>query len=92
MGVVLSVDFTTVKGKVVDYALVLRLTCAKEEQETIRVYDSAHGFNEMHRYARGAGKQTGVHVHRGTLGEGMSAAIAQIETSYAAMIEGWRGR
>lgn len=89
---VLLVDFTTVKGKVVDYTLILLLGWEEEERETVRVYDSSHGFNEMHRYARDVGKQTGARVHRGTLGEGMNAAIAQIEASYAAMIEGWRGR
>jgi hypothetical protein len=52
--------------------------------------DSAHGFNEMYRYTYAAGKQKGTEVHSGTLGEGMRAAIADIEDSYLAMIEGWR--
>lgn len=89
LGAVLSVAYTTVKGEVVDYSLVLLLN-EVDGLKTIRVYDCAHGFNEMHRYGREIGKQPGVQVHRGTLGEGMNAAIEAIEVSYVAMIEGWR--
>jgi hypothetical protein len=38
--------------------------------ETVRVYDAAHGFNEMHRYTSHGGKQAGVPFYRGTLGDG----------------------
>jgi hypothetical protein len=89
LGVVLSVDYKTVRGKVVDYTLVLLLK-EIDGVKTIRVYDSAHGFNEMHRYGRKAGKHEGVPVHPGTLAEGMNAAMADIEASFAAMIEGWK--
>lgn len=84
------VDFTTVRGEVVDYTIVLLLPTA-EGMETIRVYDSAHGFNEMHRYTREGGKQKGTEFHSGTLGEGMRAAIKHVEDAYLQMIEGWRG-
>lgn len=50
-GAVIWVDFTTVRGKVVDYTVVL-FRESDVGLETIRVYDSAHGFNEMHRYTR----------------------------------------
>jgi hypothetical protein len=90
-GVTLSVDFTTVRGEVVDYAIVLRLATG-DGVETIRVYDGAHGYNEMHRYTRGGDKQTGTRFHSGTLGEGMRAAIEDVEDAYRAMIEGWKGR
>jgi hypothetical protein len=90
LGVVLFVDYTTLKGEVVDYSLALLLK-EVDGVKTIRVYDGAHGFNEMHRYGQATGRQRGVQVHRGTLGEGMNAAIATIEASYVAMIEGWRG-
>lgn len=89
LGAVLSVDYTTVKGEVVDYSLVLQLK-EGDGVKTIRVYDGAHGFNEMHRYGQEIGKGQGILVHRGTLGEGMNAAIETIEASYVAMIEGWR--
>ena len=58
--------------------------------ETIRVYDGAHGHNEMHRYKQSGGKQPGEPFHAGTLGEGMRAAIAEIERGYGGMIEGWK--
>jgi hypothetical protein len=89
LGAKLLVDFTTVRGKVVDYVIVLILSSAGGV-ETIRVYDGAHGFNEMHRYTRAGGKQDGEEFHSGTLGEGMRTAIQAIEAGYRQMIEGWR--
>jgi hypothetical protein len=59
---------------------------------TIRVYDGAHGYNEMHRYTREGGKLTGVMFHSGTLGDGYNAAIENIERGHLKMIEGWEGR
>jgi hypothetical protein len=46
----------------------------------------------MHRYTRSAGKQPGTPLHRGTLGDGMRAAIAEIKSGYREMIEGWQGQ
>jgi hypothetical protein len=46
----------------------------------------------MHRYTRSAGKQSGTPLHRGTLGDGMRAAIAEIKSGYREMIEGWQGQ
>lgn len=89
LGVVMQVDFKTRRGTVIDYAIVLVVPIAGG-LETIRVYDSAHGFNEMHRYTRVGGKQNGTEFHGGTLGEGMRAAIKEIKESYLTMIEGWR--
>jgi hypothetical protein len=89
LGAKLSVDYKTVRGVVVDYAIVLLLWTG-DRAETIRLYDSAHGFNEMHRYTRSGGKQSGTEFHSGTLGEGMLAAIADIEDGYRMMVEGWR--
>jgi hypothetical protein len=60
-----------------------------EGTATVRLYDSAHGHNEMHRYTRSKGKQPGTPFHGGTLGDGMRAAIDEIERSYREMIEGW---
>jgi transposase-like protein len=37
-------------------------------------------------------KQPGTPLHRGTLGNGRRAAIAEIKSSYREMIEGWRGQ
>lgn len=89
LGAVLSVDYATVRGEVVDYSLVLLLTDV-DGVKTIRIYNGSHGINEMHRYTRSVGKQNGVVFSHGTLGEGMNAAVATVERSYVAMIEGWR--
>ena len=73
----------------VEYRVVLLLD-ASLGTETIRVYDCAHGFNEMHRYTRLGGKQTGKSFHSGTFGEGMRTAIKDTKDGYVKMIEGWR--
>jgi hypothetical protein len=90
-GATLWVDFTTERGKLVDYTVALFLV-SSGATETIRVYDGAHGYNEMHRYSRDGGKQTGTLFHSGSLSQGMQAAIAEIEKGCVEMIEGWRRR
>jgi len=91
LGVRLWVEFTSVGREVTDYAVVLMLRSG-QATETVRVYDGAHGHNEMHRYGRRGGKQPGTRFHGGTLGEGMRAAIDEVETGYREMIEGWEAR
>jgi hypothetical protein len=88
LGALLRVQFTTQGNEVMDYAVVL-LRETEKRTETIRVYDAAHGYNEMHRYTRSAGKEPGTVFHGGSLGEGMRAAIAEVERGYREMIEGW---
>jgi hypothetical protein len=88
LGIHMLVWFTTRATEVTDYAVVLM---AKREgrMETIRVYDGAHGHNEMHRFSSLKGKHSGVVFHSGTLGEGKRAATDEIESGYRQMIEGW---
>lgn len=88
LGVVMSVYFKTDGLKVIDYSLVL-LADWNGGIETIRLYDSSHGSNEMHRYTRDGGKQNGVVFSDATLGEGMRAAKEDMKERYLAMIEGW---
>jgi pyruvate/oxaloacetate carboxyltransferase len=88
LGALMRVQFTTQGSDVIDYAVVLLLETEKGI-ETIRVYDAAHDHNEMHRYTRSAGKEPGTVFHSGTLGEGMRAAISEVERGYREMIEGW---
>jgi hypothetical protein len=52
-------------------------------KETVRVYDGAHGKNELHRYTRDGSKRAAEVFDRGTLGEGLEA-IATV--SYAGTI------
>ncbi len=89
LGAMLRVEFTTDGREITDYAIVL-LLALDGSTETVRVYDGAHGHNEMHRYTRSSGKQAGAPFHAGTLGEGMRAAIEEIECGYGEMIEGWK--
>jgi hypothetical protein len=91
LGAWMSVEFRTDRREVADYAVVL-LVEEDEQIETVRVYDGAHGENELHRYTRHGGKQAAEVFHRGTLGEGMRAAIKAIVRGYQPMIEAWRRR
>ena len=87
-GAWMHVEFTTQAREVTDYAVVL-LVEQEGELETVRVYDSAHAENEMHRYTRAGGKQAAQLFHRGTLGAGMRAAIESVKRGYLPMIESW---
>lgn len=84
---IMSVEFRTQGPSVLTYSVVLLIENGK--RDTVRLYDAAHGFNEMHRFTRGDGKQPGVSFHRGTLGEGMRTAIERIKNDFQQMIEGW---
>lgn len=75
--------------EIVNYAVTLIAVDAGEAR-TVRVYDGAHGVNEMHRYTRVHGKQPATIVHDGTLGEGFRAAQLEVRQHWADMIEGWR--
>jgi hypothetical protein len=88
LGLYMTVEFTTRGPEVTDYAVVL-IARREGRAETVRVYDGAHGRNEMHRYSSSKGKQSGIAFHSGTLGEGMRAAIEEIEHGHRQMIEGW---
>jgi hypothetical protein len=87
-GVFMHIEFKTDRRDVVDYSVVL-LVEVEGELETVRLYDGAHGENELHRYTRERGKQSAEIVHHGSLGSGMRAAIEEIEHGYGAMIESW---
>lgn len=87
----MHVDFTTRRRDVIDYAVLLTIE-HKGERQTVRLYDAAHGVNEMHRYTCTAGKQPAEVFHSGTLGEGLRAAMDHIERTYESMIEGWQAR
>jgi hypothetical protein len=91
IGASIQVEFAIEQREVVNYSVVL-IVEDKGGLHTVRVYDGAHGVNEMHRYTDRGGKQAAEIFHAGTLGEGMRAAIIEIENGYAAMIEAWHQR
>lgn len=55
----MDVRWRTVRREVVDYAVTLT-ALVDGRRRTIRVYDGAHGVNEMHRHTRHGGRQPGV--------------------------------
>jgi hypothetical protein len=88
---VMIVDFTTERRDVISYSVVLTIE-QSGRIETVRVYDGAHGRNELHRYTHRGGKQAAEIFSHATLGAGMREAIQTIASGYEAMIDGWRGR
>lgn len=85
----LLVWFVTERGAVLSYSIVL---VAQHEGawHTIRVYDNAHGENEMHRHTLAGGKQPAEAFHAGGFGAAMRAARAEVLAGYEKMIESWR--
>jgi hypothetical protein len=88
-GVRIVVEFVTDRRDVVDYAVVLTID-DKGNEATVRVYDGAHGANDIHRHSRSGEKAPAETFHAGTLGEGMLTAITAIRTGYEEMIRAWR--
>lgn len=89
-GARIVVEFVLDRRAVVDYAVVLTVNDEADEAVTVRVYDGAHGVNQMHRHDRAGKKASAETFHAGTLGEGMRAAIAAVRSGYQEMIEAWR--
>jgi hypothetical protein len=74
---------------VLDYAVILTVD-DEEDEATVRVYDGAHGVNDMHRHNRRGEKAPATAYHAGTLGEGMRAAIITVRADYKEIIAAWR--
>jgi hypothetical protein len=89
VGARVVVEFSTRGREVIDYAVVLTVD-EDGEAVTVRVYDGAHGVNDMHRHDRTCEKAPAASFHAGTLGEGMHAAIVAVRTGYKEMIDAWR--
>lgn len=87
-GIALKISFATRRRQVIDYAVVLTAQ-VDGRVRTVRVYDGAHGRNELHRFTRTQGKQPAELFHAGTLGEGMRAAIGDCHANYDRMVEVW---
>jgi hypothetical protein len=90
IGARIVVEFTTRGRDISDYAVVLTVDGEDGEATTVRVYDGAHGVNDMHRHNRRGEKAPAETFHAGTLGEGMRAAITAVRTGHKEMIEAWR--
>ncbi len=90
IGARIVVEFTTRGREVIDYAVVLTVDDEHGEATTVRVYDGAHGVNDMHRHDRAGEKSSAASFHAGTLGEGMRAAIVAVRTAHMEMIDAWR--
>jgi hypothetical protein len=89
IGARVVVEFTTHGRAIVDYAVVLTVD-VDGEAATVRVYDGAHGVNDMHRHDRAGEKAPAESFHAGTLGDGMRIAITAVRTGYKEMIDAWQ--
>jgi hypothetical protein len=74
---------------VIGYSVVL-VAQHEDAWHTIRVYDNAHGQNEMHRHTRAGGKQRAEAFLSGDFGAAMRAARAEVLAGYDRMMEAWR--
>lgn len=88
-GVQIVVRYSTDRGRVVSYAVVL-IAEIDGDDYTIRVYDNAHGQCEIHRYEQGEGKQPAESVGVVDPGVAMREAIGDIKNRYEEMIRSWR--
>jgi hypothetical protein len=87
---ILSVWFITRRDEVLEYAIVL-LVEHDGLWHTARVYDNAHGRDELHRHTLANGKQAGEGFQAGgTAGQAMRAARDEVLHGYAIMIDTWR--
>jgi ferredoxin-NADP reductase len=70
VGARIVVEFTSRGREIVDYAVVLTVDDEHGEAVTVRVYDGAHGVNDMHRHDRAGDKAPAESFHAGTLEKG----------------------
>lgn len=85
----IEVRFVTRRGVLVEYAVVL-LVEERGELRSVRVYDNAHGLNDMHRYNRAGEKQRAEAFHHGSASEALQSALSAVRDGYREMIESWR--
>jgi hypothetical protein len=81
------VRFITERGAVIRYRVVLVAVVGGEEH-TVRVFDNAHGRNDMHRYVSGE-KRPAEEFSQASPGEAMRVAIRWAQQSYREMIDAW---
>ena len=82
------VSHTTERGRLTTFSVTL-LARHGGVWQTVRVYDNAHGRNDMHRHTLSGGKEAAVTFHHGTASEAFQIAIAEIDAGYEEMIIGW---
>lgn len=86
---VVAVRYRLERGRVVDFAVQL-LVEAEGDQRPIRLYDTAHGYLEMHRYTAHGEKQPGKKLQSsGDWNAEMPRTIDEVGAGYERMIEGW---
>jgi len=85
----LLVWFVTERGAVISYSVVL-VARHQGAWYTIRVYDNAHGGNEVHRHTLAGGKQSAEPFLLGDFGQAMRGARAEVLAGYEKMVEAWR--
>ena len=84
----MRVRLTTVDGVLTSYAVVLAALDGPTPR-TIRVFDNAHGRNEMHRYTRSGGKERGETFHHGHPSEAAQAALLAVSEGWEEMVSAW---
>jgi hypothetical protein len=87
-GVRRTAQFTTDRGTLVRFSVVLS-AWYDDAWHTVRVYDNAHGVNEMHRHTLSQGEQPAEVFHHSTASEAYVAAWRAVKKGHKEMITGW---
>jgi hypothetical protein len=85
----MDVRFLTRRGVLIEYSVVL-LVEEGGMMRAVRVYDNAHGVNDMHRYNREGEKQPAETFHHGTASEALQSALEAVRGGCREMIDSWR--
>lgn len=89
-GARVEISYKTHRDGRILYSVVLIYRDSNGTDQTVRVYDNAHGQNEMHRYTRRGGKQTADLFHPGPANIACGYAIAQAKKNYEEIIRSWQ--
>lgn len=88
-GVDAAVRLVTDRSGLVEYAIALRVF-ENGWWQTVRLYDNAHGANDMHRYSRQEGKRPAENFSQGRPSEAYLLARNLILEGWEQMIDSWR--
>jgi hypothetical protein len=83
-----EVAYTTERGALTTYSVTL-VALRRDDWQTVRVYDNAHGVNDMHRHTISEGKRPAETFHYGTPSDAFNAALEMVDARYEEMIAGW---
>lgn len=73
-----------------EYAVMLQIKTLEDRWQTIRLFDNAHGTNEMHRYTGARKRLAEPFMEDRASNEAMPRAIAYLEDNCQEVRQAWR--